>query len=103
MNSIKIIFFSLSVFFFNLVEGQVSNTGLMDTVGGVKIGQLSIGGYIDAYFGGGPNVNSSMPYFVSSAQINEFNINLAYLDMRYSDHSFRARFAPGMGTYMNAN
>lgn len=103
MTYIKVCIFSLSLFVFNLAKSQVSNTGLMDTVGGVKIGQLSIGGYIDAYFGGGPNVNNSMPYFVSSAQINEFNINLAYIDLRYSDHSFRARFAPGMGTYMNAN
>ncbi len=86
------------------VEAQVSNTGIMDTVGGVKINKLSIGGYIDAYMGyTNAAISNKVPYMVSSAQSNEFSINLAYIDVRYADRDFRARFAPGVGTYMNAN
>lgn len=76
----------------------------MDTLSGVKIDNLSIGGYIDAYIGySSASQNSNVPYFVSSNKSNTFNINLAFIDIRYSDPDFRARFAPGVGTYMNAN
>lgn len=76
----------------------------MDTLSGVKIDRLSIGGYIDAYIGHtGRAQNNNIPFIVSSNKSNEFNINLAFIDIRYNDHDFRARFAPGVGTYMNAN
>lgn len=77
----------------------------MDTIGGVKIEKLSIGGYVDAYFGGTNSKvsDNNIPYFVSMHRNNEFNINLAFIDLRYIDKNFRARFAPGVGTYINAN
>jgi hypothetical protein len=84
---------------------QVINTGTTDTIGGNKLGDISIGGYIDAYYGFNFNQpeNSDIPYFVSMGRHNEANINLAFLDLRYSNDRLRARLAPGFGTYMNAN
>jgi len=84
---------------------QVANSGLMDTTGGEKLGRISIGGYIDTYYGyyfaSAPDGN--VPYMVSMARANELNINLAYIDLRYHGERIRARFVPGLGAYMNAN
>jgi hypothetical protein len=84
---------------------QVSNSGLMDTVGGERINNLSIGGYVDAYYGFNFSrpTTSDNPYFVSMNRHNEANINLAFLDIRYQSERVRARFVPGFGTYINAN
>jgi hypothetical protein len=88
-----------------LVFGQVTNTGLMDTLGGEKIKNVTIGGYVDSYFTYGFNQpkDGTIPLLVSSANHNDFSINLAYLDLRYTDSRVRARLVPGFGTYMNAN
>ena len=85
--------------------GQLSNPGLMDTLGGEKIKKVTIGGYLDTYYSYDFNQpkNGTIPYFVSSANHNDFSINLTYLDVRYTDSRVRARFVPGFGTYMNAN
>ena len=97
------------IFVFNFspfdLSAQVVNTGLVDTSGGVKINKLAIGGYLDAYYGISSEKNGSntVPYFVNMNRNNEFNINLAYLDIRYTDSNFRVRFVPGFGTYMNSN
>jgi hypothetical protein len=84
---------------------QVANTGILDTTGGTRINKLKIGGYIDSYFGynfSKPK-DGNNPYFVSMNRNNEANINLAYIDLVYTDDRIRARFVPGFGTYMNAN
>jgi len=84
---------------------QVVNTGTMDTTGGIKIDNLKIGGYIDSYYGyhfSQPK-DGNVPYFVSMNRHNEANINLAYIDLRYSKERTRACFIPGFGTYINAN
>ncbi|MCU0401545.1 MAG: porin [Algoriphagus sp.] len=84
---------------------QVTNSGLMNTSSGEHLGNLSIGAYIDAYFGydfSRPE-SGEIPYFVSSNRHNEANINLAFLDVRYASDRVRGRFVPGFGTYMNAN
>ena len=88
-----------------ILFSQVTNTGLMDTLGGEKIKNVTIGGYIDSYFAYGFNQPKTgiIPHLVSSANHNDFSINLAYLDLRYTDSKVRARFVPGIGTYMNAN
>jgi hypothetical protein len=88
-----------------LNQAQVTNTGLMDTVGGIKIEKLTIGAYIDLYYGmsSAKMITKDIPYMVSMARDNEFNVNLALIDFRYTDTNLRARFAPGFGTYMNAN
>ena len=84
---------------------QISNTGVMDTTGGISLKQLSIGGYIDTYYGGtfSKTSGNNLPYFVSMARNNEVNINLLYLDLRFHTNNFRARIVPGFGSYMNAN
>ncbi len=94
-------FLTLTQFLFS----QVTNTGLMDTLGGEKIKNVTIGGYLDTYYSFGFNQpkEGTIPYLVSAANHNDFSINLAYLDLRYTDSQVRARFVPGFGTYMNAN
>lgn len=99
------LFLLFFIFLINDIKAQVTNTGLVDTSGGVKINKLAIGGYLDAYYGISSEKNSSntIPYFVNMNRNNELNINLAYLDIRYTDSNFRVRFVPGFGTYMNSN
>jgi hypothetical protein len=83
---------------------QVSNTGLMDTLDGIHIQGLSVGGYVDSYFGYlADSGQKELPLFVSSNRLNEMNINLAYADIRYADRDVRARIVPAFGTFMNAN
>jgi len=71
----------------------------------LKKGTLTIGGGIDAYYGYCFNdvYSGNMPLYVSMARQNEFNLNLAYLDVKYESDRVRFRFIPGIGTYMNAN
>jgi hypothetical protein len=75
---------------------------LVDTT---KAGVFRLGGGLDAYYA--LNLrdvkSNNIPYFVSSARNNEFNINLAYLDFTFESEHIKFRFAPGVGTYMNAN
>lgn len=64
-----------------------------------------IEGYLDTYYAydfSNP-VSRDRPYFVSSARHNELTINLMYVSFRYETSRFRAKLAPGFGTYMNAN
>ncbi|MBK8699444.1 MAG: porin [Saprospiraceae bacterium] len=99
-------FFALFVYFlWTGLQAQVSNTGLIDTASSIKINALSIGGYIDLYYGQftGSKFKKQVPYFVSMANGNEVNVNLAYLDLRYSTEDIRVRLVPGFGTYINAN
>jgi hypothetical protein len=66
---------------------------------------LTVEGYIDAYFSFDFNEpeNSIRPYSVSYTRHNEFNINLAYVSLKYASENVKAVFTPGFGTYMNAN
>lgn len=103
MKNLIIIF----VFFCTMfsVQAQVTNTGLMDTTSGEKIGNFTFGAYIDAYFGyvfGRPE-DGNIPYFVSMNRHNEATINLAFIDVRYQSDRVRARFVPGFGTFINSN
>jgi len=97
-------FFS-AVYFGGSLFSQVTNTGLMDTTSGLKIGNVSLGVYMDVYYGFNFNQPNSGEnnYFVSANQHNSFQINLAYLDLKFTDKRVRARFTPAFGTYMNAN
>lgn len=78
---------------------------MLDTAASVHLGKISIGAYIDAYYSADINEfkSGNRPYFVSSAHRKEFNINLAYLDVRYTGERVRLRVTPGFGTYMAAN
>ena len=86
-------------------SAQVINTATMDTTVATVIGHVSIGGYVDSYYGYNFSkpADGVNPYFVSMARHNELTINLAYVDVRYRSTYMRARFAPGFGTYMDAN
>lgn len=87
------------------VLAQVVNTATLDTVGGERIGKITVGGYIDAYYGFNFNQprSGSTPYMVSMNRHNELNINLGYIDLRFHSERVRARFVPGFGTYMADN
>ena len=86
-------------------HAQVTNTGMMDTSTLTYKGKVTIEGYIDAYYAYDFNEPSdkNRPYFVSMNRHNEATINLAYIDLKYTSSSVRARFVPGFGTYINAN
>jgi hypothetical protein len=67
--------------------------------------KVTVGGYVDTYFGYDFSQPSSKdrPYFVSSARHNEFNINLAFVDVKYSGERVRGAFKPAIGTFMASN
>jgi hypothetical protein len=68
-------------------------------------GKISIGAYIDTYFGYDFSrpASGDRPYFVSSARHNEFTLNLAYIHAAYTGKRIRGVFKPAVGTYMAAN
>jgi hypothetical protein len=67
--------------------------------------KITIGGYLDAYYGYDFNKpsNGIRPYSVNNSHHNNFSLNLGYIDIKYTANRTRARFAPAIGTYMNAN
>ena len=73
-----------------------------DTTGNPRV---TLEGYVDTYFAFDFNQpkDANRPYFVSQHRQNEFNVNLAYLSLKYASDRVRATFTPGFGTYMNAN
>ncbi|MBK9735058.1 MAG: porin [Saprospiraceae bacterium] len=64
-----------------------------------------MGAYVDAYYGFTTSkiMDNNIPYFVNMHRNKEFNINLAYIDLKFTAKNFRARFVPGFGSYINAN
>jgi hypothetical protein len=86
-------------------SAQIVNTGIMDTSSFALKGKVTVEGYVDAYYAFDFNKppGKDQPYFVSMARDREININLAYIDLKYSSSRVRARFVPGFGTYMNSN
>jgi hypothetical protein len=92
----------IALLFSGALLAQVVNTATIDTTGGEKVGKITIGGYVDAYYGFA-NTRGDVPFFVSSNQTENININLAYVDLRYHTERVRARIVPGFGTYMNNN
>jgi hypothetical protein len=74
-------------------------------VDSTKAGVFRLGGGLDAYYALNLSdmKSNNIPYYVSSARNNEFNINMAYLDFTFESERIKFRFAPGVGTYMNAN
>ena len=57
--------------------------------------KVTIGAMVDAYYGYDFNkpADGNRPYAVSMNRHNEFNINMAYLDLSYSSPRVRGRFA----------
>jgi len=92
-------------FFTYNASSQVVNTGFNDTTNVAALGKWSINFYIDTYYGinfRGSN-SKPIPYMVSMNQNRQFNINIGTVDIRFQSKNFRARFMPGVGSYMNAN
>jgi Putative beta-barrel porin-2, OmpL-like. bbp2 len=87
------------------IFAQVTNTATLDTTDLKIKGKVSVNGYIDTYYSydfSNP-ASGTRPYSVSMNRHNEFTVNLAFADIKYSAPGFRARFVPAFGTYMNAN
>jgi len=86
-------------------SAQLVNTATLDTTDFAFQGKVTVEGYIDSYYAYNFNrpVGKNQPYFVSMARDREININLAFIDVKYSSSSLRARFVPGFGTYINEN
>lgn len=103
----KPLIFSLIIFFIltNFAIAQIGNTAVMDSAALEYEGKITIGAYIDTYYSFDFNKpeDATRPYFVSMNRHNEVNINLAFIDLRYSSTRVRARFVPGLGTYMDSN
>ena len=98
--------FSLFIFLLaNRTVAQVLSLSSLDSMAESTSGHFAVGGYVDSYYGYNFNKppEGSAAYFVSSARHNEFTINLAYVDVRYRSSHLRARIAPAVGTYMDAN
>lgn len=87
------------------VSAQIVNTATMDSSDYQITGKVTVEGYIDTYFAYNLNEpkGGDQPYLVSMSRHNEVNINLAFVDVKYSSSRLRARVAPGFGTYVNAN
>lgn len=85
---------------------QITNTAFIDSVGGEKLGKLSISGWMDAYYAQNSNRTSTskiIPNLVSSSNNNIIDINLAYLDFRYASNRTKLRIVPAFGSYMDKN
>lgn len=67
--------------------------------------KVTVGGYIDTYYGYdfSKPVSKDRPYFVSSNRHNEFSVNLAFVDLKFTSRRARAAFRPAIGSYMGAN
>ncbi len=101
----KVFLFGIILTVFNSTTAQVVNPAMLDTSASVHLGKITIGAYVDAYFGADVNEYKSgnRPYFVSSARRKEVNINLALIHLHYNGNRVRLHLAPGFGTYMAAN
>lgn len=102
---LKEIVFLFFIFFVNYSFSQIVNTGMTDNYDSLEIGKISIGGYVDTYYGydfSNPTT-SERAYGVSSTRHNEINVNVAFIDVKYSNNRIRGRIIPGFGTYINTN
>lgn len=86
-------------------KAQIVNTGVTANYDSLETGKVKIGGFVDTYYGYDFNqpATSERPYFVSSSRHNEVNVNLAYIELQYTNERVRGRLVPGFGTYINAN
>ena len=100
---IRIILFLIVVQFSLISKAQIANTAFIDSIGGEKVGKLSISGWLDAYYGKMSPQADKVPHLVSSASLNQVDINLTFLDFRYSNNGVKARIVPAYGSYMDAN
>lgn len=99
-----ILFLGFFVSHFLGLKAQIANTATMDTSDVKRGGKFVVGGYVDAYYGySSSSADGNVFYMVTAARQNEVNINLAYIDAKYTSERIRARVVPALGAYMNAN
>lgn len=79
----------------------IANLFLLSTF--ASFGQFSIHGTYDAYLASSRNAKDSLPFMVSSAAINQMDLNLLELELRYETKLLTAHLAPAMGSYMRKN
>lgn len=83
---------------------QIITDSNIDSTSIIKKSKVEIAAYLDFYYGNTiNNLNETVQYFVSSNSNNEFNVNLAFVDFKYTSEGIRLKFTPGFGTYMNSN
>src|SRR5688572_27985888 len=87
-----------------LAQTNVDSTSA-DSKGHPEKSKITVGGYLDTYYGYDFSRPSSKerPYFVSSNRHNEFTINLAFVEVKFTSPRVRATLRPALGTYMEAN
>jgi hypothetical protein len=68
-------------------------------------GKFSLGGFIDTYYTYDFNnpFDMNRAYTTQPLRHNEFNINLGFLDAKFTDENVRARLALHTGTYVDSN
>ncbi|MFM7638919.1 MAG: outer membrane beta-barrel protein [Bacteroidota bacterium] len=105
----------IGAFFFCLLSSvfltaQVLNTAYIDSVGGEKVGKLSISGWMDTYYAQSnysdwnqPTITPVIPGLVSNSYYGLVDINLAYVDFRYATDRLKIRLVPAFGSYMDKN
>ncbi|MEN9742445.1 MAG: hypothetical protein RLZZ65_250 [Bacteroidota bacterium] len=69
----------------------------------LSLAQFSIHGTYDAYLASSRNAKDSLPFMVSSAAINQMDLNLLELEFRYETKLLTAHLAPAVGSYMRKN
>ncbi len=84
---------------------QVSNPGVTDNYDSLENGKVTIGGLVDTYLGYDlvNPTSHDRPYCVTASRTDEFNINVAFIDLKYKNNQVRAHIVPGFGTYINDN
>lgn len=101
------LFFSICIFFsiLGMAQTEVIDSAATRSTEKHAPAKVSVGGYIDTYYGYDFSRPSSKDrlYFVSSARHNEFAINLAFVDIKFTSQRVRATLRPAIGTYMEAN
>lgn len=100
----KFIIFTTLLIVVNRFHAQENLPSAKDSLS-EKPKNLTVGAFVDVYYGYSSIANSGkeIPYFVSMNRNNDFTVNLAFADVKYNSDRARARFAPGFGSYMNAN
>lgn len=68
-------------------------------------GKFSLGGFIDTYYSYDFNnpFDMNRVYTTQPLRHNEFNINLAMLDLKYNDENLKSRIAFQTGNYVDSN
>ena len=106
----RFLVYLISFCIINFNQAQITNTAFIDSVGGEKVGKLSISGWMDAYYAKSTyrdwNQNifpAIIPGLVSNSRTNMVDINLAYVDFRYATDRIKIRLVPAFGSYMDQN